>query len=74
MQVVEEHRAEVDDAVAVGVAQQRDAVGARHRGAGALINSLITQPLRPSASSGLGGALVSATSTSPLGSTYSQRG
>ncbi|MNX89410.1 hypothetical protein D3C86_1214240 [compost metagenome] len=28
----------------------------------------------PEASSGLGGALVSATSTSPLGSTYSQRG
>ncbi len=28
----------------------------------------------PGASSGLGGALVSATSTSPLGSTYSQRG
>ncbi len=28
----------------------------------------------PEASGGLGGALVSATSTSPLGSTYSQRG
>jgi len=34
----------------------------------------ITLPLSPLASSGLGGALVSATSTSPLGSTNSQRG
>src|SRR5450830_739304 len=34
----------------------------------------ITQPRRPLESSGLGGALVSATSTSPLGNTYSQRG
>ena len=36
------------------LAQQRDAVGARHRGARPLINSSITQPLMPLASSGLG--------------------
>src|SRR6185295_7876923 len=34
----------------------------------------MTQPLTPLRSSGLGGAFVSATSTSPLGRTYSQRG
>ena len=34
----------------------------------------ISQPLMPLPSSGLGGALVSATSRSPLGSRYSQRG
>ena len=38
------------------------------------ISSFMNQPLMPLPSSGLGGALVSATSTSPLGSTYSQRG
>ena len=36
MQAVEEHGAGVDDAVAVGIAQQGDAIGARHPGAGAL--------------------------------------
>ncbi|MCY1300902.1 hypothetical protein D9M70_504900 [compost metagenome] len=35
---------------------------------------LVTQPLIPRLSSGLGGALDSATSTSPLGRVYSQRG
>src|SRR6188508_3486683 len=38
------------------------------------ISSFITQPLMPLLSSGFGGAFVSATSTSPLGSTKSQRG
>src|SRR3954468_5658884 len=35
---------------------------------------LKNHPLSPFSSSGLGGALVSATSTSPFGSTYNQRG
>src|SRR5690242_21602755 len=39
-----------------------------------LINFFMTQPLKPLRSSGLGGASVSATSTSPFGSTYTQRG
>ena len=34
----------------------------------------VIQPVKPFPSSGLGGAFVSATSTSPFGSTYSQRG
>ena len=38
------------------------------------IDRLKNQPRTPLASSGLGGALVSATSTSPLGNTCSQRG
>ena len=38
------------------------------------ITAFITAPLMPLPSSGLGGALLSATSTSPLGSTYNQRG
>src|SRR3954469_22735062 len=38
------------------------------------ISSLMTQPLIPLPSSGLGGASVSATSTSPLGRGRSQRG
>jgi hypothetical protein len=36
--------------------------------------AFIARPLRPFMSSGRGGAFVSATSTSPLGSTYTQRG
>jgi hypothetical protein len=38
------------------------------------MNCFISQPLTPLPSSGLGGAFVSATRTSPLGSTVSQRG
>src|SRR3984957_17810313 len=38
------------------------------------ITNLVTQALIPLPSSGFGGALVSATSTSPLGSTYTVRG
>src|ERR1700682_3595551 len=38
------------------------------------ITILVIQPLMPLLSSGFGGALVSATNTSPLGSTYSVRG
>ena len=38
------------------------------------ITFFMTQPLMPWPSSGRGGAFVSATSTSPLGSTCSQRG
>ena len=38
-------------------------------GAGAPHDHFLTQPLMPLPSSGFGGALVSATSTSPLGST-----
>ena len=38
------------------------------------IHFFVIQPRKPFPSSGLGGALVSATSTSPFGNTYSQRG
>ena len=38
------------------------------------MKNFIMAPLMPFPSSGLGGALVSATSTSPLGRTYTQRG
>src|SRR5882724_274001 len=38
------------------------------------MNRFCTQPRTPLASAGFGGAFVSATSTSPLGNTYSQRG
>ncbi len=62
--------ARLGHAVAVRVAQQRDAIGARHARAGASSSSIsMTMPLMPLPSSGFGGALVSATSTSPLGST-----
>ena len=66
--------AHLGHAVAVGVAQQGDAVGAGHAGAGALHHlahhhaaDLLDRPL-VAAPSGLGGLLLSATSTSPLGS------
>jgi hypothetical protein len=38
------------------------------------ITFFMIQPLIPTVPSGLGGAFVSATSTSPLGNMYSQRG
>ncbi len=54
------------DAVAVGIAQQGDAVGARHRAPALLHEQAINQPSMPLAIIRLlGGALVSATSTSP---------
>src|SRR5260370_40293074 len=39
-----------------------------------LMTNFVIQPLRPLESSGLGGALVSVTSTSPFGKTWSVRG
>jgi hypothetical protein len=74
-QVGHEHLLDLGHAVAVGIAQQGDAVGAGHAGAGAA-HDLAHDPVAnlghgavpPSVlPSGLGGVLLSATSTSPLG-------
>ena len=40
MQPLDEHRARLHDAIAVGIAQERDAIGARWRGAGPLHEQL----------------------------------
>ena len=66
----EEDRARLRDAVAVGVAQQDDAVrGSAGRRRPFSWNCLKNQPLMPLVVRGRSGALVSATSTSPFGST-----
>jgi hypothetical protein len=69
VEAFEECSARFGNSVAVGIAQQRDAIRARHRRAGLLHRLFMNQALRPPPFSGLGGAALSATSTSPFGST-----
>ncbi len=64
-------------AVAVGVAQQRDPIGARHRRARLALEEAHERTLDavdPHSRGAGGGAELSATSTSPLGRVSSQRG
>ena len=61
------------DAVAIGVAQQRDAVGARHAGACALHHELHHPVPQAAPVVGPVGVAFSATSTSPLGRTSSSK-
>jgi hypothetical protein len=63
----DERRPGFRDAVAVGIAQQGDAVRAGYRGPRSFWNTLNKNPLMPLPSSGFGGAFVSATRMSPFG-------
>ena len=73
-QAIQQHRAQIGHAVARGVTQQGMRLALAPAAPARCMARPITQHLMPPPLSGLGGALVSATSTFPMGKTSNQHG